>query len=70
MAELIHSAQNFMNANDAIIVKKRKRAERMDRNPARHFEQGPCPKKGRMKDKKDRDNKNAALWHRINNTRH
>ena len=38
MAELIHSAQKFMNANDAIIAKKRKRAERMDRNPARHFE--------------------------------
>ena len=27
MAELIHSAQNFMNAEDAIIAKKRKRAE-------------------------------------------
>ena len=27
MAELVHSAQNFMNANDAIIAKKRKRAE-------------------------------------------
>ena len=25
MAELIHSAQNFMNAEDAIITKKRKR---------------------------------------------
>ena len=27
MAELIHSTQNFMNAEDAIITKKRKRAE-------------------------------------------
>ena len=27
MAELVHSAQNFMNAKDAIIAKKRKRAE-------------------------------------------
>ena len=27
MAELIHSTQNFMNAEDAIIAKKRKRAE-------------------------------------------
>ena len=27
MAKLIHSAQSFMNAEDAIIVKKRKRAE-------------------------------------------
>ena len=27
MAELIHLAQNFMNAKDAIITKKKKRAE-------------------------------------------
>ena len=46
MAELVHSAQNFMNAEDAIITKKRKRAERMDGNPMCHFEQGPRPKKG------------------------
>ena len=36
MAELVHSAQNFMNAEDAIIAKKRKRAERMEANPVRH----------------------------------
>ena len=46
MVELIHSAQNFMNAEDAIIAKKRKRTERMEANPARHSEQGPHPKKG------------------------
>ena len=57
MAELVHSAQNFMNAEDAIIAKKRKRAERMEANPARHSEQGLHPKKGHMKDKKDRDNR-------------
>ena len=45
MAELIHSAQNFMNVEDAIIAKKRKRAERMEANPARHSKQGPHPKK-------------------------
>ena len=33
MAKLVHSAQNFMNAEDAIIAKKRKRAERMEVNP-------------------------------------
>ena len=33
MAELIHSAQNFMNAEDAIIAKKRKRTERMEATP-------------------------------------
>ena len=27
MAELVHSAQNFMNAKDAIIAKNRKRVE-------------------------------------------
>ena len=57
MAELIHSAQNFMNAEDAIIAKKRKRAERIEANSTRYSEQGPCPKKGRMEDKKNRDKK-------------
>nr|XP_023892165.1 uncharacterized protein LOC112004167 [Quercus suber] len=54
MAELIHSAQNFMNEEDAIIAKKRKR---MEANAQRHPEQGPRPKKGRTEDRKDRDNK-------------
>ena len=30
MAELVHSAQNFMNAEDVIIAKKRKRAKKME----------------------------------------
>ena len=60
MAELIHSAQNFMNAEDVIITKKRKRAERMEANPARHSEQGPRLKKGRTEDKKDRDNRKTG----------
>ena len=46
MAELVHSAQNFMNAEDAIIAKKRKRVEKMEANPTRPSEQGPRPKKG------------------------
>ena len=57
MAELVHSAQNFMNVEDVIIAKKRKRADRMEGNPTRHTKQGPRPKKGRTKDKKDWDNK-------------
>ena len=60
MAELVHSAQNFMNAKDAIIAKKRKRGERMEANSMRHAEQGPRPKKGRVGEKKDRDNKKAG----------
>ena len=38
MAELVHSTQNFMNAEDAIIAKKRKRSERIEANPSRHSE--------------------------------
>ena len=45
MAELVHLAKNFMNAEDAIITKKRKKAERMEADPLRHSEQGPRPKK-------------------------
>ena len=36
MAELVHSTQNFMNAEDAIIAKKRKISERIEANPSRH----------------------------------
>ena len=53
MAELVHSAQNFMNANDMIIAKKRKRVERMETDRSRHSEQGPRPKKGWTGEKKD-----------------
>ena len=53
MAKLVHSAQNFMNAEDAIIAKKRKRSERIEGNPNRHSEQGHRPKKGRMEERKD-----------------
>ena len=60
MAELVHSAQNFMNAEDAIIAKKRKRVERTKANPMRHVEQGPRLKMGRVEEKKDRDNKKAG----------
>ena len=61
MAELIHSAQSFMNAEDTIIAKKRKRSKRIEGNPNHHFEQGPCPKKGQIKERKDRDNKKPGL---------
>ena len=57
MAELVHSAQNFMNAEDTIIAKKRKRSERIEGNLSCHSEQGPRPKKGRTEERKDRDNK-------------
>ena len=49
-----------MNVEDAIIAKKRKRAERIEANSTRHTEQGPRLKKGRVEEKKDRDNKKAG----------
>ena len=42
-----------MNAKDAIIAKKRKRAERTKANSMRHAKQGPRPKKGWVEEKKD-----------------
>ena len=44
MAELIHSAQSFMNAEDVIIAKKKKKGERLDNGYIHHPEQGPRPK--------------------------
>ena len=60
MAKLVHSAQNFMNTEDAIIAKKRKIAERMEAHPARYSEQSPRPKKGWTEDKKERDNRKTG----------
>ena len=60
MAKLVHSAQNFMNAEDAIIAKKRKRSKRIEGNPSRHSEQGPRLKKGRTEERKDQDNKKPS----------
>ena len=61
MAELVHLAQNFMNVEDVIIAKKRKRSERIKGNPGRHSEKGLRPKKGQMEERKDRDNKKPSL---------
>ena len=60
MAELVHSAQSFMNAEDAIIAKKRKRAERMETDLPRHPGQGSRPKKTKTGERKDRDNRKAG----------
>ena len=38
MAELIHSAQSFMNAEDDIISKKKKKVERMEGGYVHHPE--------------------------------
>ena len=60
MAKLVHSAQNFMNAEDVIIAKKIKRAKRTEANLTHHSEQAPRPKNGWMEDKKDQDNKKVG----------
>ena len=49
-----------MNAKDAIIAKKRKRAEQMEVDLSRHPEQGPRPQKAGRGEKKERDNKKAS----------
>ena len=62
MAELIHSAQNFMNAEDAIIAKKRKRAERMEAHPTRHSEQGPVQRRDGRKIRRNEITGRRVLW--------
>ena len=60
MAELIHSTQSCMNAEDAIIAKKKKKAERMETSYVYHPEQGPHPKKAKTREKRDRDDRKAG----------
>ena len=59
MAELIHSAQSFMNVEDTIIAKKKKKGERLENGYIHHQEQGPCLKKAKVGEKRDRDGKKA-----------
>ena len=61
MTELVHLAQSFMNAEDAIIAKKRKRAKRLEADLPHYLEQGPHLKKAWTGEKKDRDNRKAVL---------
>ena len=49
-----------MNAEDEIIAKKRKKAERMEADPSHHSVHGSRPKKGRTGEKKDRYSKKAG----------
>jgi len=44
-----------MNAKDAIITKKKKKVERVEAGYVHHPEQGPCPKKAKVGEKRDRD---------------
>lgn len=57
--QLIHLAQSFINAEDAIIAKKKKKGERLENSYLHHPEQGPRPKKAKVGEKRDRDGKKA-----------
>ena len=57
MAELIHSAQSFMNTEDAIIAKKKKKGEWLDNGYIHHPKQGPHSKKAKVREKRDRGGK-------------
>lgn len=50
MAKMIHSDQSFINVEEAIIAKKRKKTERVE---VGYPEQSPCPKKVKTKEKID-----------------
>ena len=52
MAELIHLAQSFMNVEDAIIAKKKKKRERLESGYVHHSKQGPCLKKAKVGEKR------------------
>ena len=45
MAELIYSTQSFMNAEDVIIAKKKKKCEWLDSRYIHHLEQGLVQRK-------------------------
>ena len=61
MGELIHSAQSFMNAEDAIIAKKKKKGEWLDNGYIHHPKQGPHSKKAKVGEKRDRGGKKVRL---------
>jgi len=50
-----------MNAEDAIIAKKKKKVERVENDYVHHPKQGPRPKKAKTWEKRDRDGKKAEL---------
>ena len=60
MAKLIHSAQSFMNDEDMIVFKKKKKVERVEVRYIHRLEQGPRPKKAKMGEKRDRDSRKAG----------
>ena len=70
MAELIHSAQNFMNAEDVIIAKKRKRFERIEANPVIIPSRVLIQRRDGRKKGKTEIIRSLAFKHRINSIPH
>ena len=60
MAELIHLTQSFMNVEDTIIAKEKKKDERLENGYIHHLEQGSHPKKAKVGEKMDNDEKKAG----------
>ena len=52
MAELVHLAQSFMDAEDTIIAKKKKKAEWVETSYVHHSKQGLRPKKAKTEKKR------------------
>ena len=48
MAKLIHSIQSFMNVKDAIIAKKKKKAERVETSYVHHLSKDLVQRKPRQ----------------------
>lgn len=49
-----------MTVEDTLIAKKKKKIERVETRYVHHLEQGPCPKKAKTGDKRDRDGKTTG----------
>ena len=49
-----------MNAEDAIIAKKKKKVEQVENGYVHHPKQGPHPKKAKTEEKRDRDSKKVG----------
>ena len=70
MVELVHSAQNFMNAEDAIIAKKRKRSERIEGTPVVILSRALVQRRDGWRKGKTETIRSLALQREINNTPH
>ena len=60
MVELIHLAQSFLNAEDTIIAKKKKKVEQVENDYVHHPKQGPYPKKAKTEEKRDQDRRKVG----------